>query len=145
MAFLLNLESSESVNHTLCDFDFQLYGNLYAKVYLLQQETSSAEQASSRGSYRHLNRMNYYRRHLAISSRKIGHLESLPIDLACVLFGPYIPTLSLFFTLSLEEIQCDNQFSWGTVCIKIHYWQTFRKVWGFTNLVNTACLHCPLH
>ena len=24
---------------------------------------------------------------------------------------------------------------WGAVCVKIHYWQAFRKVWGFTKVL----------
>ena len=30
---------------------------------------------------------------------------------------------------------------WGAVCVKIYYWQTFRKVWGFTKLVDIYVNH----
>ena len=30
---------------------------------------------------------------------------------------------------------------WGAVCVKIHYWQAFGKVWGFTKLVGIYINH----
>ena len=120
MAFLLNLESSESVNHTLCDFDFQLYGNLYAKICFsallgqasfFQQETPSAEQASLRGSYRHLNRMNCYRHYFAISSRKIGRPESLSLASTVDQFESQLWMKQPFTRLSaINAILCQLQY-----------------------------------
>ena len=30
---------------------------------------------------------------------------------------------------------------WGAVCVKIHYWQAFRKVWGFMKVVGIYINH----
>ena len=66
--------------------------------------------------------------------------QDSPIKLPLKWMSPESIKLGIFSEKS-DVVSTRALRLWGAVCVKIHCWQAFRKVWGFTKVVDIYINH----
>ena len=54
----------------------------------------------------------------------------------CLQRLPFMLWCSSSDETSMERMNNSGLFLWGAICVKTHYWRTYRKHWGFTKVVD---------